>query len=136
MVVKNIRHDSKKKSKTNKESYKINIFEPQKSLERCLAVWCCFRLCLIRFGHDGASFVAILLFEKMGYGFIKWGTDPIFYKMGSPTPPEIPLRTGPMKWVGSVTPFYRKWGLVSGSFIVSIFGFVLGAPLAGTFWRG
>ena len=25
--------------------------------------------------------------KKIGYGFIKWGSDPISYKMGSPTPP-------------------------------------------------
>ena len=34
---------------------------------------------LIDFGHDGASFVVILLFEKIGYGFIKWEADPVDY---------------------------------------------------------
>ena len=42
---------------------------------------------LIDFGHDGASFLVILLFDKIGYRFIRWGADPISYKMGSPTPP-------------------------------------------------
>jgi hypothetical protein len=65
---------------------------------------------LIDFGHDCASFVVILLFDKNGYGFIKRDADPISYTMGvgsEPTPPPF-HRPGTQGDISSNTrPFQR-----------------------------
>ena len=62
-------------------------------------------LFLIDFGHDGASFVVILLFDNNRIWVYKMGNDPISDKMGSPTPSHFigPVRRGICVWGGSLS---------------------------------